>query len=215
MNSVLRTFVLGGVLGAGVVSGGALALAQTADQTVPPATAAPGTAPDATATPPAATPPGTTPAPSDKADPGRPGRRGAPGGGRPGGHHRGGHEGIHQGVKAAGEDLAKELGVPVEQLRAATKAARQVVADQLGKPGRPAGRPATDEDKAKRKADLKARGELFTRTLAEKLNITPERLREARTTVMTRRVEEAVTSGRITRERADKILARIRERAGS
>jgi pyruvate/2-oxoglutarate dehydrogenase complex dihydrolipoamide acyltransferase (E2) component len=216
MNSALRTIVVGGVLGVGVVSGGALAFAQSGGTTVPPATEAPGSTAPATVpdtTEPPVTAPGT-PAPpaTDGAEPtppaGEPGHRG--GKGRKGagkGHH--GH--LKGRLAASGEKIAAELGVTVDQLREAHKAARQAVKDQLGKPERPATRPPSEEAKAKMLESLKARAELYNKTLAEKLGVTPDRLRDARIAVVTRGLDEAVTAGKLTREQADKILAEIRD----
>jgi hypothetical protein len=213
MNSALRTFVLGGVLGAGVVSGGALAFAQSTGTSVPPATevpgtVAPGTVPDPVE-PPAGTPGTPAPGPGDEAEPVPP----ADGHRRlgKGGHQGRGHLGKHLlGRLGAGVDqLAAELGVSADQLREAHKAARQAV-HELGKPERPSTRPPSDEDKAKLAAELKARAELYAKTVAEKLGVTPERLREASVAVVSKHLDEAVSSGKLSREQADKILDRVR-----
>jgi hypothetical protein len=219
MRAALRTFVLGGVLGAGVVSGGALAFAQSGGTTVPPAAETPGTAPGTTTpgTVPDGTP-GTTP-PTTKAPdaPGAPGDaepgegcdpgsgRGGKGHGRAGGGARGG---VHLGASA--DDLAKELGVTTDKLNEAVTAGRQALQDR-GEPVRPSTRPPSDEEKAKVEADRKARAELFQKTVAEKLGVTPERLREAGVAVVSKRLDEAVTAGRLTREKADELLAKVRE----
>jgi hypothetical protein len=219
MNSALRTFVLGGVLGAGIVSGGALALAQTTGTTVPPAGETTGTTPgttagtavppaadgDAAPAPPAADP-GAAPAPTDPST-GKAGNCGPDGGG---GGRKGG--GFHLGERA--EDLAAELGVTVDQLRAAEQAARQAVQDQLGQPTRPSTRPPSDEDKAKLQADMKARAELHAKTLADKLGVTTDRLRAAREAVAVKRLDEAVAAGKLTRQQADDLLAKLRQGDG-
>lgn len=212
MNSVLRTALLGGVLGAGIVSGGALAFAQTTGTTAPPAAEAPGTVPgtvpNSTEAP--VTAPGT-PAPpaAGEPTPAEPGKKGE----HPGKHGHGrlgkhllGHLG---GIS---KEMAAELGVTEDQLREAQKAAVQAVRD-LGKPERPATRPPSDEDKAKLTEALKARAELYNKTLADKLGVSTDRLRDARLAVLGKHLDEAVTAGKLTREQADKILARARDAA--
>jgi hypothetical protein len=193
MNSALRTFVLGGVLGAGIVTGGALAFAQETGTTVPPATSGttPGTAPAG---------PGT-PAPDDKGacDPGDKGRGGKEGG-KAGGFHLG----------ANAEALATELGVTTDQLKAAEQAGREAV-KALPDIDKPATKPPTQEEKDKLAADLKARAELYTKTVAEKLGVTPDRLKEARKAVVKKDLDAAVAAGKLTQEQADKLLAKVDE----
>src|SRR3954449_3877502 len=175
MTSALRTFGVGGVLGIGIVSGGALAFAQTSGTTAPsadapgttttppgtdaPTTAAPSTGPGTTVPP---TTGGTAPdgtAPTAPGKPDAPGKAGPHGKGGRGGHGHGG--GRLLGRLGAGEQqLATELGVTVDQLKEAQKAAFQAVED-LGRPSKPATRPPSDEDKAKLEAELKARVDLF------------------------------------------------------
>jgi hypothetical protein len=208
MNSALRTVVVGSVLGVGILSGGALAFAQSGGTTVPPATEAPGSTVPGTVPGTPAPPAGGEAKPSPP--PGEPGQRGGPGrkgGGR--GHH--GH--LKERLAASGEEVAAELGVTVDQLREAHKAARQAVKDQLGKPERPAARPPSADDKAKLLEGRKARAELYNKTLAEKLGVTTDRLRDARIAVVTKHLDEAVTAGKLTREQADKLLAAVRDRA--
>jgi hypothetical protein len=213
MNSVLRTVVLGGVLGAGIVSGGALAMAQTSGTTAPPATEVPGTAPGTVlpgSTEPPVTAPGTTAPPADGGTaPAEPGQKGDRAGKRGRGHH-GKH--LLGRLGGASKELAAELGVTEEQLRDAQKAAMQAVRD-LGRPERPATRPPSDEDKAKLREAPKARAELYNKTLAEKLGVTTDRLRDARLAVLGKHLDEAVANGKLTREQADKTLARARDAA--
>jgi hypothetical protein len=224
MTSALRTFVVGGVLGVGIVSGGALAFAQTSGTTAPsaeapgtttappgtdaPTTAAPSTAPGTTAPP---TTGGTAPegkAPGGTA-PDAPGKAGRDGKGGRGGHGQRG--GRLLGRLGAGEQqLATELGVTVDQLKDAQKAAAQAVMD-LGRPTKPATRPPSDENKAKLEAELKARVDLFNTTMADKLGISTDRLRDARVAVVAKHLDEAVANGKLTREQADKILAAVRD----
>jgi hypothetical protein len=196
MNSALRTFVVGGVLGAGILSGGALAFAQTSGTTpgtVPPAAGStPGTTPGAA---PGAPAPDGTPAPPDC---------GEHGGGGPGA--KGGR--AERGPR--GEALAAALGVTVEQLKEAEKAANDAV-KALPKPEKPATRPPSDADKQKMQADRKARVELHDKVLAEKLGITTEKLRDARIAVESKRLDEAVAAGKLTREQADKRLQALRD----
>jgi hypothetical protein len=208
MKSVLRTVVLGGVLGAGIVSGGALAVAQTAGTSAPPATEVPGTVPGSTEPP--VTAPGSTAPPGNGATP--------PADSDKKGEHRGkaggrGHHGKVLGrLGDASKELAAELGVTEQQLRDARKAALQAVRD-LGKPDRPATRPPSDEDKAKLTEALKARAEVYNRTLAEKLGVTTDRLRDARLAVLGKHLDEAVAAGKLTREQADTLLDRGRDAA--
>src|SRR6185503_7668856 len=105
------------------------------------------------------------------------------GGGRGGGFHLGG---------VGAQDLATELGVTVDQLHAAEQAARQAVQDQLGPLTRPGTRPPSTEDRAKLEADIKARAELHAKTLADKLGVTTDRLRDAGLAVLGRRLDAAV-----------------------
>ena len=131
MGSALRTFVVGGVLGAGVVGGGALALAQTGT-----------TAPPTEQTSPTTAAPGTTVAPGNTAPGGRHGRFGAD------------REGMEGMLGRGAQALATELGVTTDQLKAAEQAARDAVQQQFGDLQRPQGQ-LTDEQKAKLAADLK------------------------------------------------------------
>jgi hypothetical protein len=206
--------VVGGVLGAAVMGGGALAVAQTADTlpgtSVPHADdTTPGTTPPAAGETPAPAPdevpsPGTAPAPGTPAAPGA--DCDDPDGG---GAHRGGHgHGLALGHTV--QELATELGVTVDQLKDAEKAARQAVQDQLGAPTRPANRPPSDEDRQKLEADLKARKELHDKVLAEKLGITVEKLHEAEANVARKRLDQAVANGRITQQQEDEILQKLR-----
>jgi hypothetical protein len=214
MSSALRGFVVGGVLGAAVMGGGALAVAQTADTT-------PGTSvPHADDTTPGSVPPaaGEAPAPAPDEAPAPPGAAPAPGTPAPGadcddpdggGAHKGGHgRGLALGHTV--QELATELGVTVDQLKDAEKAARQAVQDQLGTPPRPANRPPSDEDRQKLEADMKARHELHDKVLAEKLGITVEKLHEAEANVAKKRLDEAVANGRITQQQEDEILQKLR-----
>jgi hypothetical protein len=226
MTSALRTFVVGGVLGIGIVSGGALAFAQTSGTTAPSAdvpgttTAPPGTDAPTTATP--STGPGTTAPPTtegnapggkapdgtapDGTAPDKPGKGGK--GGRGGHGQRGGR--LLGRLGAGEQQLAAELGVTVDQLKDARKAAAQAVKD-LGPLTKPATRPPSEDDKAKMEAELKARFDLFNTTMADKLGISTDRLRDARVAVVAKHLDEAVAKGLLTREQADKLLAAARD----
>ena len=95
-------------------------------------------------------------------------------------------------------------------MRDARKAGAEAV-HALGKPTRPATRPPSDEDKAKFAEELKARAEAFDKAMADKLGVSTDRLHEARTAVLSKRLDEAVAAGKLTREKADEILAKLRD----
>jgi hypothetical protein len=116
--SAVRIFVVGGVLGAGVMAGGALAVAQS------------GT----TAAQPSGDPGTTTTVPVPDREPGDCER----------GQRRLGAMGQH---RVGAEELAAELGVTVDAVNDARTAARQAVREELGRPARPSDRPRSDEER--------------------------------------------------------------------
>ena len=59
--------------------------------------------------------------------------------------------------------------------------------------------------KEERQAKRAARREERQKELAEKLGVTPQELKDARLSVLSDRLDEAVANGRITQERADQI----------
>jgi hypothetical protein len=96
-------------------------------------------------------------------------------------------------------DLAKELGVSSADLRDALDA----VHDDLGPPGMPAPgeRPS--------RADLEKRCTELTDALGSKLNKSGDEVRAAIKKVAKADIEQAVKDKRLSRARADKILARL------
>ncbi len=108
------------------------------------------------------------------------------------GAHKGHRGGAHQKRRQARADaLAKKLGISVDQLKAAVKQAR------THKPAQPI------TDKAQRKAYWEGQ-------IASALGISVDTLKAAelssRVDVLSARLDQAVSKGRMTRDQADKIL---------
>jgi len=136
-----------------------------------------------------------TPAPAATAD----GGECAPGAG---GLRLGG-AGLRLAGPGGGEDLAEALGITVEELREASTAARESLAD-------------TYEERPTDEAEIEALHEAHRAALASALGITVEALeaaqetvREAHTASMIERIEEKVTDGTLTREQADELIESI------
>ena len=110
------------------------------------------------------------------------------------------------------KELAAKLGVTVDQITAARKAANTVVDAKYGAPpDRPS--PSSNTKPAKptaaQAAAMKARHTLFEKTFAEKLGVTVNQLRAAEVAIAKTHLAADVASGRITQAQADAQLAAI------
>ena len=110
------------------------------------------------------------------------------------------------------KELAAKLGVTVDQITAARKAANTVVDAKYGAPpDRPSASSNTKPAKptAAQAAAMKARHTLFEKTFAEKLGVTVTQLRAAEMAIAKTHLAADVAAGRITQAQADAQLAAI------
>jgi hypothetical protein len=96
------------------------------------------------------------------------------------------------------EAMAAQLGITVEEYRAAVVAAHEAVVAELG---------PIDPDNPPDDAALSARRDARQAALAEALGISVDELRAAARVVLEDRLDELVANGRITQEQADEALA--------
>jgi hypothetical protein len=99
--------------------------------------------------------------------------------------------------EARQQAMADQLGVPVEEYRAALQAAHEAGVAERG-PIDPSDRPTDDE--------LAARRDAFQAALAGELGITVEELRADARVVLDEHLTAAVERGRITEEEAARVL---------
>lgn len=92
------------------------------------------------------------------------------------------------------EAIAAELGIDVDTYRAAVQAARTAVHDELG--------PLPSEPSPE---DFQARRDAFESALASELGIDVQTLETAVHNVVSAKIDEAQSSGRITEQRADEL----------
>ncbi len=110
-------------------------------------------------------------------------------------------EGRHERRESRRAAMAEELGISVEELEAAGRAAHEVVVAEHGQiePGE------IDPE------TMDARREAFKEALAAELGISVDELEQAGLAVITDRLDQAVANGRITQEQADEILGHAQD----
>jgi hypothetical protein len=93
------------------------------------------------------------------------------------------------------EDVAKQLGVSVDELKTAAKAAHEAVVEKYGE---------FDRSSADPSAILERRHE-FAQALADQLGVSVDKVEAAGTAAFTDGLDKAVTNGRLTQDQADQI----------
>jgi hypothetical protein len=189
MNSTVRSLLISSALIGGAVVTGAVAFAQ--DGSGGPTTEAPSTEVPTTEAPAPDAPVPDASAPDDQGE-----------------HCEHGHRGERR--EEFDQAMAQQLGISVDDLRAAREAAHQAVVAELGEMPWPESRPDTQEERDAIRQQLEQRKQLFDQKLAEQLGISVDDLKAARVAVAEARIAERVANGDLTQEQADRLLEAIR-----